>query len=149
MLHCPVYNVTKIQNRRCWLTWERCRPSVRKRLRKIEKDENGTDAQFSTEKARNNARPPDTAKLRCNIVNIISFVFLFLLGVPQTKIACGSSACQLNQQNSFSWALLRKMCLHWAYFIWLTAGVATILCCCAKLVFMLFTIVLWHRGLKH
>jgi len=37
----------------------------------------------------------------------------------------------------------------WAYFIWLTKDVATIRCCCAKL--MLFTIglALWHRGLKH
>jgi len=28
----------------------------------------------------------------------------------------------------------------------LADGVATILCCCAKLVFMLFTIDLWHRA---
>jgi len=40
--------------------------------------------------------------------------------------------------------------LHWDKRVyigltsWLTEGVATILCCCAKLVFMLFTIGLWH-----
>jgi len=40
---------------------------------------------------------------------------------------------------------LEKTCLHWAYFIWLTKGGATVLCCCAKVVFMLFAISLWHR----
>ena len=39
-----------------------------------------------------------------------------------------------------------KTCLHWAYFIWLAEGVAIILCCCAKLVFVLFTIDLWHSA---
>jgi len=46
---------------------------------------------------------------------------------------------------SFTW----KKCLHWDYVIWLAKGVATILFCCAKLVFILFTISLYHRGLKH
>jgi len=41
-----------------------------------------------------------------------------------------------------------KTCLHWVYFMWLAEGVATIFCCCAKVVFMLFTIGLWHSGLK-
>jgi len=49
-------------------------------------------------------------------------------------------------KNSFLWALLGKTCLHWAYFIWLAEGVATIFCCSAKLVFMLFTIGLWRRA---
>jgi len=35
--------------------------------------------------------------------------------------------------NSFSWASLGETCLYWAYFIWLTDGVATIPCFCAKL----------------
>jgi len=38
------------------------------------------------------------------------------------------------------------MCLHWAYFVWLADGVATTLCCCAKLDFMLFAISLCHRA---
>ena len=49
-------------------------------------------------------------------------------------------------KNSFLWALLGNTCLQWAYFIWLAEGVATILCCCAKLVFMLLTISLWRRA---
>jgi len=44
---------------------------------------------------------------------------------------------------------LEKTCLHWAYFVWLTEGDATILGGSAKLVFMLFTIGLLHSGLKH
>jgi len=39
-----------------------------------------------------------------------------------------------------------ETCLYCAYFIWLAEGVATILCCYAKVVFMLFTIGLWHRA---
>jgi len=49
-------------------------------------------------------------------------------------------------KNSFLWALLGNTSLHWAYFIWLAEGVAKILCCCAKLVFMLLTIGLWRRA---
>jgi len=49
-------------------------------------------------------------------------------------------------KNSFLWALLGNTCLHWAYFMWLAEGVATILCCCAKLVFMLLNIRLWRRA---
>ena len=41
-----------------------------------------------------------------------------------------------------------KTCLHWAYFIWLTEGVATILWCYAKFIFVLFTIGVWHIGSK-
>jgi len=33
-----------------------------------------------------------------------------------------------------------------ALFIWLVEGVATILCCCEKLAFMLLTIGLWRRA---
>ena len=36
--------------------------------------------------------------------------------------------------------------VYCAYFKWLAEDDATILCCCAKLVFMLFTIALWHRA---
>jgi len=49
-------------------------------------------------------------------------------------------------KNSFLWASLGNTCLHWAYFIWFAEGVATMLCCCAKLVFMLLTIGLWRRA---
>jgi len=49
--------------------------------------------------------------------------------------------------NSFSWVSLGKTCLHLVYFIWLAKGVETIRCC-AKLVFILFTISLQQGSLN-
>jgi len=49
-------------------------------------------------------------------------------------------------KDSFLSALLGNTCLHWAYFKWLAEGVVTILCCCAKRVFMLLTIDPWRRA---
>jgi len=49
----------------CIWAWERFRPSAWKWLqKKNEKEKNGWCSIFHWQKARNNASPPDTAKLR-------------------------------------------------------------------------------------
>jgi len=51
----------------CIWAWERCRPSVWKRLqKKNEKEKTALNwcTIFHWQKARNNARPPDTTKLQ-------------------------------------------------------------------------------------
>ena len=56
----------------------------------------------------------------------------------------------LNQLGQFLVSFTWKTCPRWANFICLTGGVATILCYCAKLLFMLLPSVYGiDRGLKH
>jgi len=136
-------NTTKL----CICAWERFKSSVWKRLQKKWKRNKRhlTDVQISTDK--NLARPPDTAKLRWKaILSVLDPTFGCFYWISRKQRLLGAALCYLDQlqQNSFSWALLVKTCLGWAYFIWLTEGVAKILWFCAKLVFMLFTIGLWH-----
>jgi len=57
---------------------------------------------FHWQKARNNARQPDIAKLmKGNIISIGCYVWLFLIDFPQTEIAWWNSICYLDQIEQF------------------------------------------------
>ena len=137
----------------CIWAWERCRPSLWKWLqKKNEKEKKVLNwcSIFHWQKARSNARPPSQRlqnadeKQDCQywILRLVVFTrfranrdwFLKLYTLVKSPRTVS---------RELYW---EKTCLHWAYFIWLAEGVATILGCCAKLVFMLLTIGLWHRA---
>jgi len=85
--------------------------------------------------------------IKSNIVSIGSSVCFFFTKFRANR-DCLLKLCMLvKSARTVSREFYReKTCLYCAYFIWLAEGVATILCCCAKLVFMLFTIGLWHKA---
>jgi len=80
----------------CIWAWERFRPSVWKRLqKKNEKEKDGTWCSISTDKkARNNARPPDTAILRWKArLSVLDPTFGCFHQISRKQIACWNSVC--------------------------------------------------------
>jgi len=123
--------------------WFHCPPGYacgyKKRMKK--KKQYFLDIQSSRQKARNNARHCRTPT-KSNIVSIGCYVWLLSTRLPANRECLlkpytpmlGKSARTVSREF-----YLEKTCLRWPYFLWLAEGVATVLCC-AKLVFMLFTI---------
>jgi len=73
---------------------------------------------------------------------------LFLLDFAQTEIAC-SNYLLIKSARTVSCELYWETRVYIGLTSWLAEGVATILCCCANLVFMLLTIGLWRRAELH
>ena len=125
----------------CIWAWERCRPSVWKRLqKKNETEKNGAWLMFSfpltkTSQQRKTARHCKTP-MKSHIVILRLVVFTRF---PANR-DCLLKLYMLVKSARTVFREFGKTCLHWAYFIWLTESVGTILCCCVKLVFMLCTI---------
>jgi len=95
---------------------------------------------FPSQKARNNARQPDTAELRWKaILSVLDATFGCYQQLPTNRV------CLLKLYMLFksAWTVSREFYLEKGVYIGLSSclaeGIATILCC-AKLVFMLFTI---------
>ena len=72
----------------------------------------------------NNARPPDTAKLRWKaIYSVLNPTFGYFCEISRNR-DCLFKLCMLvksagSVSGELLWALLGKTCLHGAYFIWL------------------------------
>ena len=133
----------------CIWAWERCSRSLWKWLQKNNEKETKrylTDVQFCTDKklaiTQDSTLQNSDEKQYCQhwILRLVVFTRF------RANSVCLLKLCMLvkSARKVFSWALLGKTCQHPAYFIWLAEGIATILCCCAKRVSMLFTIGLWQ-----
>jgi len=102
------------------------------------------------QKASNNARPPKPSELRWKAsLSVLDAMFgCYQLHCLQAKIAYWSSMCYLNQLEQF------LMCFTWKNVSTLNLLHTVNWECCdntllAKFVFTLFTISLYHAGLKH
>jgi len=124
--------------------WERCKPSYESDYKKRMKKKNGAWLMFNFPMTKSSQQGKTAREKQY-------FQYWILRLVVFTRFRSNRDCLlklYINQisKNSFLWALLGNTNRHWVYFIWLAEGVATILCCCAKLVFMLLTIGLWRRA---
>ena len=103
------------------------------------------DVQFSTDKSLQQHKTARHCRtpMKSNVVSIGSYI-LFPTRLPGTRDSLLKLYMLVKSARTVCREFcLEKTCLHWAYLICLNEGVATILCC-AKLVFVLFTIILSH-----